>query len=296
MPAPRPVAWLNGQLVPLKDARISPLDRGFLYADAVYEVVSVCGGRPFLLAEHCARLDRSLVALGMEPRRTAADWERIFAGLVAANGPGDVYVYLQVSRGAEWGRNHAIPRAIEPTEFAFVAELPTEADPATHEGYSAITRPEWRWGRCDIKSTSLLPNVLSKSDAAAAGAIEAIYLADGVLREGSSSSILVVQGNRLLAPPEGPEILPSTSRALVLALARASGLTVEVTRIPEAVLRGADEVWMCSATRPIAPIVRLDGAPIGAGRPGPRWRAVREALDRYRLEVANLPALAPALR
>lgn len=293
MPEPRPLAWLNGALVPLRDARISPLDRGFLYADAVYEVVPVYAGRPFLLAEHCARLDRSLRAIGMEPTRSAADWEAVLRALIDGNGGGDLYIYLQVSRGAEWGRNHAIPRDIAPTEFAFAADLPAEAAVDDTSGVAAITCPEWRWGRCDIKSTSLLANVLSKSDAAAAGATEAVFLADGELREGSSSAIVVISGNRVAAPPEGPGILPSTSRALVLALARDAGLQVAIEPVSEAQLRAADEIWMCNATRAVTPVVRLDGAPVGSGRPGPHWRRVRAGLERYRREVATLPALTP---
>ena len=292
MPAPKPVAYLNDALIPLKDARISPLDRGFLYADAVYEVVPVYAGRPFLLVEHCARLDRSLRAIGMEPPHGADEWAGILRTLIEANGGGDMYVYLQVSRGAEWGRNHAIPKNIAPTIFAFAADLPQEAAPDETAGVAAVTCAESRWNRCDIKSTSLLANVLSKSEAAAAGATEAIYLADGELHEGSSSAILVVVGRRVCAPPETPAILPSTSRALVLKLAAAAGLDVVVGPVSESRLRAADEIWMCNATRAVLPIVRLDGVAIGGGRPGPHWLKVRTRFDQYRRDIATLPALA----
>ena len=274
MPAPHPVAYLNDALVPLKDARISPLDRGFLYADAVYEVVPVYDGRPFLLVEHCARLDRSLAAIGM------------------ANGGGDMYVYLQVSRGAEWGRNHAIPKDIAPTIFAFAAELPAQTGVAETTGIAAITCPESRWSRCDIKSTNLLANVLAKSQATDAGAVEAIYLAEGQLHEGSSSAILVVKGREVCAPVESSAILPSTSRALVLKLATAAGLTPRIGEVSEARLRSADEIWMCSATRPIVPVVSLDGTAVGSGTPGPYWREVRTRFDQYRRDIASLPPLA----
>ena len=196
MPEPRPVAWLDDALVPLKEARISPLDRGFLYADAVYEVVPVYDGRPFLLVEHLARLRRSLAAIGIEPPRPDEGWVRLLTALIDANGGGDLYVYLQVSRGAEWGRNHAIPKGLKPTVFAFCAELPAEAAPEATAGLAAITVPESRWSRCDIKSTNLLANILAKTEAAEHGAAEAIYVKDGELHEGSSSAILLVSAKK----------------------------------------------------------------------------------------------------
>jgi len=292
MPAPHPVAYLNDALVPLKDARISPLDRGFLYADSVYEVVPVYDGRPFLLVEHCARLERSLAAIGMASPHDPAGWAQIFRSLVEANGGGDMYVYVQVSRGAEWGRNHAIPKDIAPTIFAFAAELPPEVTIADTTGIAAITSPESRWSRCDIKSTNLLANVLAKSHAADAGAVEAIYLAGGQLHEGSSSAILVVKASGIYAPAESAAILPSTSRALVLKLATAAGLSPRIGEVSEAQLRAADEIWMCSATRPIVPVVSLDGLAIGSGVPGPHWREVRARFDQYRRDIASLPPLA----
>ncbi len=292
MADPHPIAWLNDALVPLKEARISPLDRGFLYADSVYEVVPVYEGRPFLLVEHCSRLDRSLAAIGMEPVHTASEWAAILAILIAANGSGDMYIYLQVSRGAQYGRNHAVPDGLEPTIFAFAAPLPEEYPAQDTPGISAITQPEWRWGRCDIKSTSLLPNVLSKTQAAAVGATEAIFLADGFLHEGSSSAILVIKGDTLYAPEETNAILPSTSRALVVKLAAAAGLSVVVAPVPVELLRSADEIWMSSATRPLMPITRLDGLRVGSGTVGAHWLQVRQRFDQYRRDIASLPALA----
>ena len=283
MPAPHPIAYLNDALVPLKDARISPLDRGFLYADSVYEVVPVYGGRPFLLVEHCARLDRSLAAIGMAPVHDAAEWAGILRSLVEANGGGDMYVYVQVSRGAEFGRNHAIPKDLQPTIFAFAAELPAETAPHETPGVAAITLAESRWSRCDIKSTN---------QAADAGATEAIYLAGDRLHEGSSSAILVVKSGVVLAPTESNAILPSTSRALVLKLAAAAGLTVRIGDVGEHELRSADEVWMCSATRPLTPVTSIDATPVGSGRPGPHWLEVRTRFDQYRRDIASLPALA----
>lgn len=291
MPAPRPVAHLNGRLVPLAEASISPLDRGFLYGDAVYEVIPVYGGRPFLLGEHLSRLNRSLAAIGMVATHSDHEWLALLSSLIEANGGGDLYVYLQVSRGAEWGRNHAAPTGLAPTVFAFAAELPAEGPVAGFAGVSAITAVDNRWARCDIKSVNLLGNVLAKTAAAASDATEAIYLSEGLLREGSSSAILVVRGTVVRAPRETPAILPSTSRQLVLKLAAACGLSVEVGDVRQRELRAADEVWMCNATRLLLPVIRIDGVDVGTGHPGRYWQRLRRRLDDFRREVAHLPPL-----
>ena len=293
MAGPLPVGLLNGALAPLETLRISPLDRGFLYGDAVYEVIPVYGGRPFLLAEHLSRLDRSLQELAIPQPHSAEQWLAILRELVDANGGGTMYVYLQVSRGAEWGRNHAIPSGITPTVFGFAAELPAEETPAETRGVRAITRPDCRWERCDIKSTNLLGNVLAKTAATASGATETIFLADGELREGSSSAILVVAGKTVRAPVENHAILPSTSRRLALKLAADAGLRVQVGPVPVAALAAAEEIWMCNATRALLPVVTIDDRPVGDGRPGRHWHAVRAGLDSYRRAVANLPPLQP---
>ncbi len=293
MAGPLPVAFLNGAFSPLETARISPLDRGFLYGDAVYEVIPVYAGRPFLLAEHLARLERSLHELSIPQPHPAAQWLAILQQLITANGGGTMYVYLQVSRGSEWGRNHAIPAGLAPTVFAFAAELPAEDSPAGTPGVRAITAPDCRWNRCDIKSTNLLGNVLAKTAAAAVGATETIFLADGELREGSSSAILVVHGDTVRAPVESRAILPSTSRRLALKLATEAGLRVHVGPVPVAALVAADEVWMCNATRALLPVVAIDDRPVGDGRPGRHWHAVRAGLDAYRRAVADLPPLQP---
>ena len=212
--------------------------------------------------------------------------------LIRANGGGDLYVYLQVSRGAEWGRNHAIPKDLKPTVFAFAADLPAETRARGDRGRACGHPARIRWGRCDIKSTNLLANVLSKSEAAAEDATEAIFIKDGELHEGSSSAILVVSGNTVHAPVDSHAILPSTSRALVLKLAAAAGLKVAIGQVSVAKLRGADEIWMCNATRAMLPVVLLDGEPVGTGRPGPHFIAVRTRFDQYRRDIESLPPLA----
>ena len=289
MGAPLPIAYLDGQFVPVAEARISPLDRGFLFADAVYEVLPAYGGRPFRFTEHCDRLDRSCREIRLDPPHSRAEWAWLMTELVKRNGGGDLYLYVHVSRGAENDRNHAIPKGVRPTVFVMAMPLPPVTTEVKRDGVAAVTTADERWKRCDIKSTSLLGNVLAKTLAADAGATEAILLADGWLREGSSTSVIVVRDGVLHAPPEGPEILPGTTRALVFELAARLGIRVRVEPVPEAALRGADEVLITFATRGVLPVTRLDAAPVGDGRPGPVWTRLFAAYEAYVREVAAQP-------
>jgi len=289
MATPLPIAWLNGTFLPLNEARISPLDRGFLFADAVYEVLPVYDGRPFLFNAHIGRLERSLAAIGMEPPMTRAAWASLLQELVQRNGGGQQFVYIQVSRGAEFGRNHAPDPTLQPTIFLMASPLSLLEDQVREKGVAAVTVADERWKRCDIKSTSLLPNILAKGAAARAGATEAILLADGYLREGSSSAVLTVREGAIYAPAEGPEILPSTTRALALKLAADLGIAIHIQSVTETALRNADEVMLGFATRGVLPVCQIDGSPVGAGRPGPVWTRLNEAFEAYRLTVASLP-------
>jgi D-alanine transaminase len=289
--APLPIAFHDGRFLPIGEVRISPLDRGFLFADAVYEVLPVYGGRPFRLAQHCERLERSCRELRIPSPYTRPEWAAILDELVTRNGRGPMYVYLHVTRGAENDRNHAMPAGLAPTVFAMAMPLAPTAPELLANGVAAITAPDLRWRRCDIKSTSLLGNVLAKTAAADAGAVEAILLADGELREGSSTSVILVHAGALLAPPEGPELLPGTTRALLFELATRLEIPVRIASVPEADLRSADEVLLAFATRGVLPVTRLDGVPVGNGRPGPVWTRLYAAFEAYVAEVAALPAL-----
>jgi D-alanine transaminase len=289
MASPLPIAWLNGNFVPLAEARISPLDRGFLFADAVYEVLPVYDGRPFLFNAHMGRLERSLAAIGMAAPLERAAWISLFDELISRNGGGNQFLYVQVSRGAEFGRNHAPNPTLSPTVFLMASPLASLEDSVRESGVTAVTHPDERWKRCDIKSTSLLPNILAKGAAAQVGATEAILLADGCLREGSSSSVLVVRDGTLYAPPEGADILPSTTRALALSLAERIGIPRRIEAISEAALRHADEVLLGFATRGVLPVCRIDNLPVGRGLPGPIWQRLQAAFEAYRDTVARLP-------
>ncbi len=291
MAAPLPIACLNGAFLPLAEVRISPLDRGFLFADSVYEVLPVYAGRPFLFIEHIARLERSLGEIRMHSPLTRSEWATLLTELVARNGGGDMYLYVQVTRGAEEGRNHALNASLVPTVFLMACPLAPLDESVRITGVGAITTQDERWARCDIKSTSLLANVLAKSRAADAGETEAILLSGGWLREGSSSSVMIVCGGVLHAPPYGPEILPGTTRDLALRLAAEAGIAVRIAPIAEATLRSADEILLSFATRGVLSVTRLDGKAVGTGRPGPVWSALAAGFAHYRQILAGTPLL-----
>jgi D-alanine transaminase len=238
----------------------------------------VFSGKSFLLEPHLARLERSLGELRIRNPHSRAEWVALIDGLVTRNGCGNVAVYLQVSRGADLGRDHAFPgEHVAPTVFGMAMHI-SEPHPDS-QGIRAITRPDQRWARCDIKSTALLANILARQDASAAGAGEAILLRNGLLSEGSASSVIVVEKSELLRPPAGPEVLPGTTTDAVFALARQCGLRCRDEAISEQRLRRADEIWVAAATRGIAPVIELDGLPVGSGSPGPVWRQVAAAFE-----------------
>ena len=289
MADPLPWCHLGGAWLPLREARISPLDRGFLYADAVYEVVPVYRGRPFRFAEHLARLERSLAAIGIPNPHDAAGWRALCGELIERNSGGEQYFYLQVSRGAEYGRNHAPPAGLAPTVFAFCAPLPA-ADPAQLErGIACVTAEDIRWARCDIKSVSLLANVLLRGEAVRAGAAETILLRAGQLTEASSSAVHVVLGDVLVAPPETHAILAGTTRAVVEELADAAGLRRQTRPVSEAELRGADEIWLSAAVRGLAAVTSLDGRPVGSGATGPWFRRLHRDFRALADRLAGTP-------
>lgn len=279
-----PLQWchLGGELLPLAEARISPFDRSFLFADGIYEVMPVYGGRMFRPELHLDRLARSAAALQLTNPHDHAGWLRLLGHLIDTNGGGDQYVYLHLSRGAEFGRNHAPFPPVAPLVFAYCSPWPKPADSTLSEGLPCITAADNRWGRCDIKSVALLANVLLRQQASEAGASEAILLRDGELTEGSASTVHVVKEGVLLTPPDSPRILPGTTRRVVEEIADNLGIPRSSRPIDEATLRAADEIWLGAATREVQPVTRLDGKPVGTGRPGPLWRRVYDAFQQLK--------------
>ena len=288
---PLPVCYLHGEYQPLAQARVSPLDRAFLFSDAVYEVLPVYSGRSFRLPQHLDRLQRSLNAIGMPAPLTHLQWAQICAELITRNGGGDMYLYLQVTRGAEDGRNHAWPDSLTPTVFAYASALPPLSAEVQANGVAAITAQDIRWARRDIKSTSLLANVLLKKQAVNAGAFETILLQDGMLTEGASTTVHVIVRGEIHTPPNGHVILPGTTRSVVEELAGSIGLLTRSVAVSEAQLRGAEEIWLAFSTRGVLPVTRLDGKPVGSGKPGLQFQRMHAAFLRYIAELQSTPPL-----
>ena len=289
MAEPLPICYLNGACTPWEDARISPFDRAFLYSDAAYEVMPVYAGRPFRFGAHCDRMTRSLAEIRMPDPHTREEWREIIGSLIKRNGGGEQYVYWQVTRGVERGRNHAPLPDIPRTVFAFCAPFPAVAPTVLEDGAACITAIDTRWKRCDIKSTSLLANVLLRQLSVDAKAVETILLEDGELIEASSSAVHVVVDGELRTPPHSRRILPSITRGAIEELAERARIPHRSVPISESELRASEEIWLASATREVLPVTQLDGKPVGSGKVGPVWRRLRECFDRYKQELAGEP-------
>lgn len=288
---PLPLVWLDGRLLPLAEARISPLDRGFLFGDGVYEVLPVYEGRAYRFDAHIERLDRSLREIRMAPVLDRGGWLAALGKLVHGNGGGDLLLYVQVTRGVEPDRNHVPAAGTKPTVFALVAPLPAVPAGLIERGTAAITAPELRWARCDIKTISLLANVLLRWQASDGGATENILHRDGWLTEGSTSSVHVVSAGRIATPPQTNAILPGTTRSVLLELAARAGIASERRPVAESELRAADEILIASAGGGIRAVTFLDGKPVGGGTPGPVFRRIHEGFLASKREFSTeLPA------
>lgn len=262
--------YLNGQFLPLATAGISPLDRGFLYGDGVYEIIPVYSRHAFRIDQHLLRLQATLDGIQLANPMTVDGWKQVIFKLIEQAPWTDQSIYLQVTRGTDNKRDHAFPpTSVPPSVFAFSGPLVTPNAELRAHGVSAITVRDQRWARCDLKVLSLLANVLARQQAVTAGCAEALLVRDGFVKEGAASNIFIVKDGLLLAPPKTQLMLPGITYDVILELAIAHGQRLEVREIHEKELHAADEVWMTSSTKEILAITRLDGAPVGNGRPGP---------------------------
>ena len=263
------LCYFNGQYLPIEAARVSPLDRGFLFGDGAYELIPVYSRRPFRQHEHLQRLQQTLDGIRLTNPLGIEQWCDTITRLIAAAPFDDQSIYLQVTRGADNKRDHAFPSDVAPTVFAYSAPLLTApAEQRTH-GIACISVTDNRWLRCDLKVLALLPNVLLRQQAVDQGCAEAILLREGYLTEGAASNIFVCQKGVLLAPPKGHLMLPGITYDVVLELADRHGMSHEVREISADELRRADEIWVTSSTREVMPCTMLDGRPVGTGVPGP---------------------------
>ena len=271
--------YLNGEFTRADQAKISVLDRGFIFGDGIYEVVPVYDGKPFRMAEHLDRLDRSLKALSIPQPMPRADWLALIGQLASRSATPTCIVYLQVTRGV-YKRDHAFPtQDITPTVFGMATVFNPPSAAQREQGMRLIGIADERWLHCEIKSVSLLGNVLARQQAVEAGADEVAQFRDGFLTEGSSSNIWVVSGGKLLAPPKNNLILEGIRYGLMGELAAEAGIAFEACRLTEADVAGADELLVTSATKEVLPVTQYNGKPVGSGKPGPVYARLRAGYD-----------------
>lgn len=281
------IVYLNGDFLPIDEACISVTDRGFLFGDGVYEVIPAYGGRLFRLPHHLQRLQDSLDGIHLSNPLNKSEWTQLLENLLERNQDragtnNDQSVYLQVTRGTAAKRDHSFPVEIRHTVYACSNPLP-DPDPAIErDGITAITLDDIRWAWCNIKATTLLPNVLLRQQAGERGASEAILIRDGHSIEASSSNIFIVRDGVIITPPKSQIMLPGITRDLVLELAGQHGIAYREDNIAEDELHDADEVWITSSTREIVPVTRLDDKAVGDGSPGQVWKTMLAHYRQYK--------------
>ena len=266
------MVYLNGDFIPLEKAQVSVLDRGFTFADGVYEIIPVFSGQPFRLTEHLNRLRNSLDGISLELDYDREKWQSLVDKLLNLNQVAeDSSIYIQVTRGVG-ERNHFYQAGFTPTVFIFCKPL-QQMD--VSRGVSAILHEDIRWQYCHIKAVALLPNVLLKQLARDKdGSLEAILYRDGYITEGAASNVFIVSDNAVRTPPKSNRLLPGITRDLVVELIRETDYQCLDVPVTKSELLQADEIWLTSSTLGIAPLVRLDGRPLGDGKPGPVWQDV----------------------
>ncbi|MFT3801226.1 MAG: D-amino acid aminotransferase [Burkholderiaceae bacterium] len=273
------IVYLNGEFLPLDEAKVPVLDRGFIFGDGIYEVVPAYGGRLFRWPHHYARLERSLKKIGIDNPMPADAWTRVVEDLIARHPWADQFVYLHITRGVA-KRDHAFPKGVAPTVFAMSSPLTLPTQAVREAGIDVITLPDVRWLHCDIKSISLLGNVLARQAAADAGALECIQFRDGFMTEGSSSNVWIARGGQVFGAVPDNRILEGIRVGLMGELCEDAGLALTLRPVLREEVLAADEVMVTSATKEILPVARIDGKPVGSGRPGPVFAALYDAYQR----------------
>jgi len=283
--------YLNGEYMPITEAKISVLDRGFIFGDGVYEVIPVYSRKAFRLAEHLRRLQHSLDGIRLPNPHSDGEWANIIGEIVARNGDEDQYLYLHITRGVA-KRDHAFPNPpVKPTVFLMSNPLPAPPTALLQSGVGAVTAQDNRWLRCDIKSIALLPNVLLRQTAVDAGCAETILMRAGsnnesaFMTEGSASNIFVVRNGKLLAPPKDNLMLPGITYDVILEIAAANDIPHEVRKIPMAEVFAADELLLTSSTKEVLAITQLDRKPVGSGKPGEMFALLHKLYQDFKRDV-----------
>ncbi|HEY6093895.1 MAG TPA: D-amino acid aminotransferase [Gallionellaceae bacterium] len=287
--------YLNGQFMPLEQARVPVLDRGFIFGDGVYEVIPVYSRRAFRLAEHLQRLQHSLDGIRLANPHSEAEWSALVSSLIERNAGEDQYLYLHITRGVA-RRDHAFPQPPVPaTVFMMSSPLTTPPAGLLASGVAAVTAVDNRWLHCDIKAISLLPNVLLRQQAVDAGCAEAILIRPdpvaehSFMTEGAASNIFVVKDGTMLAPPKDHLMLPGITYDVVLELARNAGIPYEVRKVMLNEVQSADELLLTSSTKEVLPITTLDGKPVGNGKPGPLFAQLHALYQTFKRDVMRKP-------
>jgi D-alanine transaminase len=280
------IAYLNGDYAPLADVRISPMDRGFLFGDGVYEVIPCYDGNMVALQYHLERLHQSLEGIALSQPQSDAQLTSILSEVVARNGAGNLGIYLQITRGVVAKREHAFPEHPLPTIFAYAFDIspPSDGSPETASCFRTVTRRDQRWGRCHIKSTALLGNVLHMMEAVEEDAEEVLLFNDqDELTEAAACNVFVVCGDKILTPELDHQKLPGVTRRQCLELLEThTDWTVEIRPVSRHEVLSASEIWLSSSTKELAPVVSVDGKLVNEGRPGARWSAAQKLFQQHR--------------
>ena len=281
-----PIAYFNGELMPVDKISISPLDRGFIFGDGVYEVIPVYGGVALRAREHFERLQRSMDEIRLENPHTVDQWIAI-VGRLLEHHPGNQSVYIHVTRGVPPKRDHVLPKGLKPTVMLMAFPLATPSRELVENGVACVTARDFRWEKCNIKSISLLGNVLARQISADVGATETILFRDGMLTEAAASNVFVVKDGVVLAPPGNNLILLGITYDLLVRLAAEGMVKLQVRPITEAEVRAADEVWLTSSTKEVLAVTTLDGKPVGNGKPGPVFKRMHALFQEHKAKLAQ---------
>jgi D-alanine transaminase len=273
--------YLNGEYLPLDKACVPVLDRGFIFGDGVYEVIPVYAGKAFRLQHHLQRLKNSMQAVRITNPHTDEEWNAIINEVVTRNNDGDQSIYLQITRGVAH-RDHRFPGDATPTVFVMSNLFDPVPKQQLENGVNAITLDDIRWQYCSIKSIALLPNILLRQQAVEQGAAEAILLRNGEVTEGAASNVFIVKDGVIITPPKTDCLLPGITRDLVVEQAHEHGLTVKEANIKQTELETADEIWLTSSTKEILPVTKLNGQPVGSGKPGTVWQQMYALYQAYK--------------
>ncbi|MFT5590543.1 MAG: D-alanine transaminase [Bradyrhizobium sp.] len=263
-----PLVYLNGAMTPLSEAKIPVLDRGFIFGDGIYEVIPIYQRKLFRAEHHMARLFRSLTAIGITNPHTKDEWMALIDQVVSAHPADDQMVYLHITRGVA-KRAHAFPKDVTPTVFIMTNPIVLPSAAVRQAGVACVSMEDKRWLRCEIKSISLLGNVLAAQNAAEQDAVESIQFRDGFLTEASSSNVWIVKDGEVMGPPKDNLILEGIRYGLIEELCAAGGIALSARRITREEVFAADEVLLTSATKEVLPVSHIDGQPVGKGVPGP---------------------------